>query len=233
VMPDAMSFEEGAALPVNYLTAYHMLFRVANVRSGEKVLIHMAAGGVGIAALQLCQTVEGVTTFGTASASKHAFLKGAGCDHPIDYRTVDYAETIRGMTDGRGVDIVLDALGGNDWKKGYGLLAPVGRMVAFGFANMASGEKRNLFNVGKQLLSVPKWSPMQLMGDNRVLAGVNMLHLFGELELLKEEVEAILALYEQGKVKPHIDSSFTFEQAAAAHQRMHARKNVGKIVLVP
>src|SRR5690349_16952557 len=118
-MPAAMSFEEAAALPVNYITAYHALFRVAALRPGEKVLVHMAAGGVGIAALQLCRTVEGVETFGTASASKHGALRDEGCHHPIDYRTRDYEAEVRGLTGGRGVDVVLDPLGGRDWRKGY------------------------------------------------------------------------------------------------------------------
>src|SRR6516225_9207982 len=83
-IPEAMSFEEAAAMPVTYLTAYHMLFRVACVRGGERVLVHMAAGGVGTAVLQLCRTVPGVKVFGTASAAKHELLRAQGCAHPID-----------------------------------------------------------------------------------------------------------------------------------------------------
>ena len=140
-IPDEMSFEEAAALPVNYLTAYHMLFRVACVRPGERVLVHMAAGGVGLAVLQLCRTVEGLVVFGTASAGKHEMLRAEGCAHPIDYRTVDYAAEVRRLTAGEGVDVVLDPLGGNDWRKGLKLLRPCGRLVAFGFANLASGQR--------------------------------------------------------------------------------------------
>src|SRR5208282_1562841 len=109
-IPDQMSFEEAAAIPVNYLTAYQMLFRVAQIRPGESVLIHIAAGGVGLAALQLCRTVEGVVTFGTASASKHDVVRANGCTHPIDYHTIDYFVEIMRLTRGAGVDIVLDAL---------------------------------------------------------------------------------------------------------------------------
>src|SRR5262252_7975292 len=140
-MPDDMTFEEAAAIPVNYVTAYHMLFRVGALRPRERVLVHMAAGGVGIAALQLCKTVEGVETFGTASASKHDVLREEGCTHPIDYRSVDYEAAVRDLTEGKGVDIVLDALGGRDWKKGFELLRPAGRLIAFGFANMSAGDK--------------------------------------------------------------------------------------------
>ncbi len=141
-IPDSMSFEEAAAIPVNYITAYHMLFRVASIRPGERVLVHMAAGGVGMAVLQLCRTVADTEVFGTASAAKHEALRAEGCAHPIDYRTTDYAAEVRRLTGGEGVDIVLDALGGSDWRKGMKLLRPCGRLVAFGFANMASGQRR-------------------------------------------------------------------------------------------
>jgi NADPH:quinone reductase-like Zn-dependent oxidoreductase len=232
-MPDGMSFEEGAALPVVYLTAYHMLFRVASLRPRERVLVHMAAGGVGIAALQLCRTVEGVVTFGTASASKHAFLREQGCDHPIDYRTQDYAEEVRRLTDGKGVDIVLDALGGRDWRKGYDLLRPVGRLVAFGFANMAAGERRKLLHVAGQALGIPVFTPLGLMDKNRTVAGVNIGHLWSEMELLGEELRALLELYRAGRIRPHIDSTFPFERVAEAHQRITSRQNIGKVLLTP
>jgi NADPH:quinone reductase-like Zn-dependent oxidoreductase len=233
VMPDAMSFEEGAAIPVNYLTAYHMLFRVGGLRSGERVLVHMAAGGVGLAVLQLCRTVPGVVTFGTASASKHATIREEGCEHPIDYRTHDYVAEVMRLTNGKGVDIVLDALGGKDWKKGYELLRPAGRLIAFGFANMASGERRSYFNMVKQALSIPLFTPLGLMGTNRSIAGVNIGHLWDEQEMLTEELHALLDLYRKGSIKPRIDAVIPFERAAEAHRRIQDRKNVGKVVLVP
>ena len=142
-IPDAMSFEEAAALPVNYLTAYHMLFRVAAVRPGERVLVHMAAGGLGTAALQLCRTVDGVQTFGRSSAAKHEAIREEGCTHPIDYHATDYVKEVGRLTDGEGVDVVLDPLGGADSRKGLKLLRPGGRLVVYGFANMTSGERRS------------------------------------------------------------------------------------------
>jgi NADPH:quinone reductase-like Zn-dependent oxidoreductase len=232
-MPDAMSFEEGAALPVNYLTAYHMLFRVACVRPRERVLIHMAAGGVGLAVLQLCKTIPGVVTFGTASAAKHDVARENGCTHPIDYRNVDYAAEIQRLTEGRGVDVVLDPLGGKDWKKGYDLLRPAGRLVAFGFANMAAGETRNYVNMARQFFSIPVFTPMGLMETNRSVAGVNMGNLWGELDMLREELDALLALYTEGKIKPHIGATFPFTRAADAHRSITGRQNVGKVVLIP
>src|SRR6185369_11283348 len=140
LLPDGMSFEEAAALPVVYLTAYHVLFRVAALRPGARVLVHMAGGGVGLAALQLCRTVPNVVVFGTASEAKHRFLREQGFDHLIDYRTADYATEVKRMSNGDGgLDLVLDPLGGDDWKKGYDLLRPTGMLVAYGFANMSVG----------------------------------------------------------------------------------------------
>jgi synaptic vesicle membrane protein VAT-1 len=232
-MPDEMTFEDAAALPVNYLTAYHALFRVAALRAGEAVLVHMAAGGVGIAALQLCKTVPGVVTFGTASATKHDAIRAEGCHHPIDYHRVDYEGEVRRLTGGKGVDVVLDPLGGNDWRKGYRLLRPAGRLVAYGFANLATGERRSVWDSARAFLRVPVFTPIGLMNDNRALAGINVGHLWGEMELLASEMGAILDLYRRGAIKPHVDSVFRFEQAADAHRRIQSRRNVGKVLLVP
>lgn len=232
-LPDDMSFEQGAALPVNYLTAYHMLFVVRRLRSGERVLVHMAAGGVGTAVLQLCRTVPGVVTFGTASAGKHDYVREHGCDHPIDYRSEDYVERVRALTDGAGVDLVLDALGGADWRRGYGLLRPAGMLIAFGLANANVGGKRSLPRVLGHVIRTPHWSPLGLMSDNRSVAGVNMGHLWGEVKLLAEEAAALLRLYSQGLVKPHVSERFPFSRAAEAHTALERGRTVGKVLLIP
>lgn len=233
VMPDSMRFSDAAALPVNYVTAFHILFRVACVRPGERVLVHMAAGGVGTAALQLCRSIGDVTVFGTASAAKHAYIREHGCTYPIDYHHQDYATEILRYTDGQGVDVVLDPLGGSDWRKGYKLLREAGRLVTFGFANMSVGSRRNLWHVLRQWLRVPRFNPLTLMNDNRSVAGVNLGHLWRAKHLLVDEVDALLQLYTQGAIKPHIDSTFAFADVASAHRRMEARQNLGKIILVP
>jgi synaptic vesicle membrane protein VAT-1 len=232
-IPDGMSFEEAAAIPLNYLTAYHLLFRVACIRPGERVLVHMAAGGVGIAVLQLCRTAGDMVTFGTASAAKHEVLRAEGCTHPIDYHAVDYAAEVRRLTGGEGVDVVLDPLGGRDWRKGLKLLRPCGRLVAFGFANLASGQRRNPAHVAAQALGVPLLTPLQLMTHNRTLSGVNLGHLWEETAILREELHAVLALWSAGSLQPRIDTVFPFTEAAAAHRRILQRQNTGKIVLTP
>ncbi|MET7422600.1 medium chain dehydrogenase/reductase family protein [Dactylosporangium sp. NPDC005555] len=232
-LPDGLGFEQAAAIPLNYLTAYHMLFRVANLRAGQRVLVHMAAGGVGLAVLQLCRTVPDVVTFGTASAAKHDVLREFGCTHPVDYRTEDYAARVRALTDGEGVDLVLDPLGGRDWKRGLRLLRPVGQLIAYGFANLAGGERRSVVRLARQASGVPLLTPLGLMNDNRTVSGVNLGHLWGRPDLLREELTALMALWHSGDISPRIDGVYPFDRAADAHRRLGERQNVGKVLLVP
>jgi len=232
-IPDAMSFEDAAAIPVNYVTAYHMLFRVACVRPGERVLVHMAAGGVGMAVLQLCRTVDDLEVFGTASAAKHDVLRAEGCAHPIDYHATNYAAEVRRLTRGEGVDVVLDPLGGNDWRKGLKLLRPAGRLVAYGFANLAAGPRRRPARLAAQVAGIPLLTPLQLMNHNRTVSGVNIGHMWDQIAILREELQAVLALWDENKIKPHLDMSYPFAQAADAHRRILQRKNIGKVLLKP
>jgi NADPH:quinone reductase-like Zn-dependent oxidoreductase len=232
-MPNGMTFGEGAAWPVNYITAYHMLFEVYRLRANESVLVHMAAGGVGTAVLQLCKTLENITTYGTCSARKHDYVRSHGCTVPIDYHAVDYAEEIMRLTAHRGVDLVLDPLGGPDWAKGYGILCPAGMLIAFGWANMNAGEGRKLWRVATQFARLPKFNPMNIMSDNRAIAGVNVGHLWQERALLRREGDALMDLYRAGKIKPHVDREVPFAEAADAHRYLESGQNVGKVVLVP
>ena len=230
-MPAKMSFEEAAALPVVYLTAHHMMLFTGNLRPRSKVLIHSAAGGVGLAAIQLAKTRD-CEIFGIASKGKHAFLREHGCQHAID-NDADYVAEVRALTGGRGVDLVLDPVGGKSWTEGYDLLAPAGRLVAFGLSAAASGKTRSLLHALGQVVQVKKWSPMKLMEDNKAVQGVNMGHLFGEIDLLAEQFTALIAMYEAGEIAPYVDRTFKFSEAAAAHHYIHDRKAKGKVLLVP
>ncbi|GAA4590925.1 medium chain dehydrogenase/reductase family protein [Planotetraspora phitsanulokensis] len=232
-IPDELGFEQAAAIPVNYLTAYHMVVRVATVQPGERVLVHMAAGGVGIAVLQLCGTIHGVVTYGTASAAKHDVLRAEGCTHPIDYRSDDYVRRVRELTGGQGVDVVLDPLGGRDWKKGLSLLRPAGRLVAYGFANLASGERRSLGRLLRQAVGVPLVTPLGLMDRNHTISGVNLGHLWDQATMLREGLQALVSLARAGDITPRIDTVVPFAHAAHAHRRITERRNIGKIVLIP
>jgi len=229
-MPATMSIEAAAALPVTYLTAYHMLFFSANLRAGDSVLVQMAAGGVGTAVLQLCRTVPDVTTFGTASARKHQALRDNGCTYPIDYHAVDYQAEVRRLTEGRGVDVVLDPLGGRDTRKGYNLLRAGGRIVTYGFANL-QGRRFNPLRILGQLARVPRFSALRLMDENRGVVGVNIGHLFGRADLLLDEMRALLVLFEQRKIAPVIDCVLPLERAAEGYERIASGQNVGKVVI--
>jgi synaptic vesicle membrane protein VAT-1 len=230
-MPPKMTFEEAAAIPVVYVTAFNMMLFTGTVRPGSSVLIHSAAGGVGLAAIQIAKT-RSCTIFGIASQGKHDFLRKQGVEHPIDSRG-DYAAAVRRVVGDRGVDLILDPVGGKSWSIGYDLLGPCGRLVAFGLSAAASGKKRNLLHAGMQVMKVKKFDPMKLMGDNKTVAGTNMGHLFGRLDLLRPQFAALLEMYEAGDIKPHVDRSFRFDEAPAAHHFIHERKAIGKVLLVP
>ncbi|XP_047234103.1 synaptic vesicle membrane protein VAT-1 homolog [Girardinichthys multiradiatus] len=230
-IPEAMSFEEAAALPVNYMTAYMMLFEMANLRPGKSVLIHMAAGGVGIAVTQLCQTVQDVTIFGTASASKHETISQGGVTHPIDYRTKDYVTEIRKISP-KGVDIVLDPLGGSDSQKGFSLLKPLGMLIVFGAANCVTGQKKNLLAMAKTWYNQLTLNTLKLMQTNKAISGFHLGYIHDE-GLFEKTLVKLLELYQQGKIKPRIDSCYHFEEVAEAMKRMHDRQNIGKIILLP
>jgi len=229
-MPDSMSYEEGAALLVNYLTAYLMLFDMGNLRRGKSVLVHMAGGGVGIAATQLCKTVPDVTVYGTSSASKHEIIQKEGVTHPIDYRTQDYAEEIRKI-DPTGVDIVLDPLGGADSTKGYNLLKPMGKIIHFGAANMVTGDRMSFLNLAKQWWATKSWNPLYSMSDNKCVCGFHLGHMFDQVKMIRDATDDLLKLFTEGKIKPRVDSVWAFEDVDKAMMQMHDRKNVGKVVL--
>ncbi len=230
-IPEAMSFEEAAAFPVVYLTAYNMMLFTGTLRPKSRVLIHSAAGGVGLAAIDLAR-MRDCTIFGTASPGKHAFLRENGCQHPID-SGADYVAAVRAVTGTSGVDLVLDPIGGKSWTEGYDLLAPCGRLVAFGLSAANSGKTRSLIHAALQILKVRKFSPMKLMDDNKTVTGCNMGHLFDHIDLLRPQFEALLDLYAQGHLHPRVDRSFKFDEAPLAHHFIHDRKAIGKVVLVP
>jgi NADPH:quinone reductase-like Zn-dependent oxidoreductase len=235
-MPDAMTFEEAAALPVVYLTAYYMMVFTGNLRPGSRVLVHSAAGGVGLAAIQLAKMRDCVI-FGTASKGKHGFLRELGVKYPID-SAGDYVEAVRaglaaeGAAD-KGLDLILDPVGGKSWTEGYALLGAAGRLCAFGLSAATSGKQRSLLTALGAILRVKRWSPTTLMDDNKTLSGINMGHLFDRVDLLRPQFDALLELYGQGKIKPHVDRTFPFAEAAAAHHYLEDRKATGKVLLVP
>jgi NADPH:quinone reductase-like Zn-dependent oxidoreductase len=230
-MPEAMTFEEGAALPVVYLTAHHAMLFTGNLRRGARILVHSVAGGVGLAALELARTRD-CTIIGTCSPGKFDFVRARGCQHPID-SGADYVAAVEAIVGKEGLDLILDPVGGPSAKKGYHLLAPCGRLVCFGFSSAQGGKRANWFRAGWAVARMPWWNPMKLMNDNKTITGVNMGHLFDHLELLRPQIEALIALYERGEIKPYVDRTFKFDEAPAAHHYIHERKAKGKVLLAP
>src|SRR5262245_714742 len=232
--PPELAPQAAVAIPVNYLTAYQMLFGMGGIKQGDRVLIHQAAGGVGLAAIDLCR-IAGAETYGTTSASKHEFVRSRGLNHAIDYRTTDYETAVRGLTGGRGVHVILDPIGGKSWAKGLRLLAPTGRLVCFGLSALSAGRERSLLTTLKTLAAIPwlRINPLSLMNTNRGVLGVNLGHMWDQREMLVGWLDQILTWYGEGKVRPHVDRAFSFADAPAAHAYIQDRKNVGKVVLVP
>lgn len=182
--------------------------------------------------MQLCRTVENVTVFGTASASKHEMLKENGVTHPIDYHTTDYVDEIKKISP-KGVDIVMDPLGGSDTAKGYNLLKPMGKVVTYGMANLLTGPKRNLMALARTWWNQFSVTALQLLPANRAVCGFHLGYLEGEIELVSGVVARLLELYNKGQIKPHIDSVWPFEKVVDAMKQMQEKKNVGKVLLVP
>ena len=231
-VPAALSLEKAAAIPVNYITAWIMLIKLGALQKGERVLIHAAAGGVGQAALQLAKW-RGAEVFGTASASKHARLKSLGVAHTIDYHTQDFEEEVRRITGGKGVHVIIDAVGGKSFHKSYRSLAPMGRLFMFGASSLAPGEKFNPIAALRGFLAMGSFKPIPLMNENRGVFGINMGHLWDHAADLRAMIEEMLGLIEAGVLDPLVDKTFPFAQAGEAHAYLQAHKNFGKVLLTP
>jgi synaptic vesicle membrane protein VAT-1 len=231
-LPDSLTFEKAAAIPVNYVTAWLMLIHHGYVQKGDRVLVHAVAGGVGVAAVQICKW-RGAEIIGTASGSKHARLKELGVAHCIDYTKQDFEVEVKRITDGKGVDLVLDAVGGKSFMKSFRSLAPLGKLMMFGVSSFAPGEKRSIVAALRGLMSMPKFGAIPLMNDNRGVIGVNLGHLWDHAAKLRGMLEQIRALAADGTFDPIVDVTFPFAKAAEAHAYLQGRKNFGKVLLTP
>lgn len=230
--PSGMSAEEGAALPVNYLTAHQLLVVMGGLRSGESVLVHSAGGGVGIAALQVAKQI-GAEVIGTASAGKHDFLKSQGMDHCIDYTREDFVARTLEITRGRGVELAIDAVGGSSFEKSYRCLARTGRLGMFGNAAMVTGMERSYFRMAGALVRTLRasWKATRLIGANKGVFGVNLGRLWNEADRVASWMEILLESYAAGAIRPVIAERFPLAEAAAAHRYLHERRNIGKVIL--
>jgi NADPH:quinone reductase-like Zn-dependent oxidoreductase len=230
-VPERLSDAEAAAVPVSYITAALALYRMAALNPGETVLVHNAGGSVGIAAIQLAR-LRRATVIGTASAFKHDALRSFGVEHAIDYRHADVAAEIGKLTRGRGVDVILDPIGGHSFTASYTMLAPLGRLVIFGLSAVAPGERRSWWRAFKAWSATPRFDPLSLMNRNRGVFGLNMAHLWGESRQLGPIIDLLLDELAAGRLAPVVARTFPLDHVADAHRFIQSRSNIGKVVLI-
>ena len=229
-IPDLLSDAEAAALPVNYLTAVVALYKMANIAPGESVVIHGAGGGVGIAAIQLAR-LRRARIIATASLGKHDALRSFGVDHVIDYRTADVSREVRKITGDRGVDVILDPIGGASFGQSYRLLAPLGRLIIYGVSTMARGERRNWWHAARAVMQMRPFKPLSLMNHNRGVFGLNLGHLWSERAQLAAAMQMLVQEVRERRLTPIVAKTFPLDRAGDAHRYLQARANIGKVVL--
>lgn len=231
--PAVLSFEQAAAIPLNYITAWGLLIAMGGLKSGETVLIHNAGGGVGLAALDIARHI-GAQSIGTASPRKHAFLKERGLTHAVDYTQDHWPEEILRLTGQRGVELAMDPIGGANWKKTYSVLAPTGRMGMFGISGAATSSGiAGKLQLLKLMLGAPWFHPAGIIPANRGVYGINIHSMYGEHARFNAWMQEILRGVDQGWTRPCVDKVFKFESAGDAHAYIEGRGNTGKVLLVP
>ncbi|HST33664.1 MAG TPA: medium chain dehydrogenase/reductase family protein [Solirubrobacteraceae bacterium] len=225
-LPEELSFEQGAAVPVNYATAWAGLIGYGSLRRGERVLIHSAGGGVGIAATQIARRT-GAEIYGTASPGKHERIRELGVDVALDYTRTGWEKDLPRF------DVILDAVGGKSFRTGYGLLRPGGRLVAFGASAVVSGQRRNLLTALRTVARMPRFNLIKQMSESKAVIGLNMLTLWKDRGTLEPWIAPLREMLDDGTIKPVVSGVFAFEEAGAAQSTITERKNVGKVVLTP
>ena len=229
-LSDGVDMALAAAMPVVYLTSYVMLSLQAHLQKDEWVLIHNIGGGVGLAAVELSRMI-GANIIGTASAGKHDRLREKGIHHLIDYNTEDFVARVKEITEGKGVDVIIDPIGGENLKKSYKALGSFGRLVAFGFSKAASGPRRKVLHLLKEYIKTPKFSPIKLMGHNKGVFGCHLGMVMDRQELLQECMQKLMSYFQSGDINPHVDRVFPLNRVTDAHQYIMDRRNFGKVLL--
>ncbi|MBM6616000.1 NAD(P)H-quinone oxidoreductase [Desemzia sp. RIT804] len=218
-LPDEISFEEGTAIPEVFLTAYQTLYWLGKLQQDETVLIHAGGSGVGTAAIQLAKQLTDAKVITTAgSAEKLDFCKQLGADETINYKTEDFSERVLEITDGEGVELILDFVGASYWEKNFKSIKVDGRWILIGTLGGSVVENVNIGSLlGKRVTL--KATVLTPRSDGY------------KAELTREFVEKVLPLFKAGKIHPIIDRVFPFEEVAEAHRYMEDNKNTGKIIL--
>lgn len=228
--PASLSHEQCAAIPVNYLTAWQLMVVMGSLNRDDTVLIHNAGGGVGLAAIDIARHL-GARSIGTASARKHTFLKERGLGAAIDYTRGDWLPELMKLTSDRGVELILDPLGGAHWKKSCKALRHTGRLGMFGASTATESALPGPLRLLKVGLGMPWFNPVSLMGANRAVFGVNLGHLWHEPGKIRSWMDTLLQGVATGWLRPHVDRAFPLAEAGAAQAYIEARSNTGKVVL--
>ncbi|WP_449355371.1 quinone oxidoreductase family protein [Virgibacillus natechei] len=217
-IPDDVSFEKAVSLPLQGLSAYHILKTMGKLEEGETVLVHAAAGGVGSLAVQLAKLFGAGKVIATAStAEKLAFAEEVGADHLVDYTEDGWEKKVRELTDGNGVDVALEMVGGEIFHKTVKCLAPFGRLVIYG---AASGEQA-------------KFYPSSLMRRNQSVVGFFLPQIMNQPTLFQKSLEELLLYVNKGKLELTIGGTFPLVDAAEVHRKLQGRETKGKLVLIP
>ena len=226
-LADWLSFEQGAAIPVNYATAWAGLVRYGSLEVGEKVLVQAAAGGVGIAATQIAKRF-GAEVWGTASPSKHDAILRNGVDHAVDYRADGWWKGLPQF------DLILDAIGGRQFRRSYRMLRAGGRLVAFGASSVSQGGKRNYLKIAPEALPMLRgFNLIEQMQASKAVIGLNMLTLWKDRGTLEPWTAPLSELIDDGTIQPVVSDAVPFDNAPEAHRIIAERRNVGKVVLTP
>jgi NADPH:quinone reductase len=216
-IPSGIDFIHAAAFPVQGITAYQLLHESARIQPGESVLVHAAAGGVGTLAVQLAKVMGAGTVVGTASnKNKLDLIHRLGADVPINYTEQDWVEQVNNATGGKGVDIILEMVGGQIAEQSLKCLAPFGRMVIYG---AASGR-------------ISQFSGIQLMYKNQAILGYWLTSQLSRPERIAQAVMDLMQYLSTGKLEIIVGQTFPLEQAADAHRAIAERKTTGKVVLL-
>lgn len=217
-MPDSMSFEHGAAFGIVYQTAYFGLVHRANLASGETLLVHAAAGGVGLAAVQIGRTLGARVLATAGSARKLDLAREQGAEDAYDYGTPDWVDRVKDATGGRGVDVIFDPVGGDVFDLSTRCIAFGGRLLVIGFA---SGR-------------IPSIQVNRILLKNISVIGLHWgAYRAHDPALITRTMSALFELYEKGEIRPVISSKRPLAEAAAALHELGSRQSVGKVLLVP
>ncbi len=231
VLPEGIGFAEGTALATQYCTAWHAAADMANIREGELVLVHAAAGGVGIALTQIAH-MRGATVIGTAgSEEKIKFLEETGVEYAVNYREKDFEKEVPALTGGRLPDVIFDPVGGKNFSKSRKILSYGGRIVAYGASSQLSLRKNPLAPL-KLLFGFGFLHPVGLIVNSRGVLGVNVLKIADHKpEVLQRTLQEVVHHTSEGKLNPLVGREYPAEEIAEAHAFLESRQSIGKIVL--